>query len=620
MRFFNNLSIGTKFLCSSLLIVGILTAISWQSIGTIQNCHHACGLLISGAFNTKSSAQSAQTSFYALAETANQALVYALAGNDSKSSELRRKFSSDAQALTDSLDGVLNALNADPLVDKSIIAGLVVQADRAKAALNAEYVPLINALISPRQYAGTSEPASADFMRSVEISEKIAGDIDGVFQGIAAAGDNVFNNYVAFLLATILKLKVFIIIAVIFSSLLVLILAFAIKKPFARMMGTLKEIATDWDVTKQFEIRGKDEVGRLAEFLNLTFEKLKDLLSVIKHMTVSLSHTGTDLTSSVQQTASSVNQIMASIQSMKEQIHNQAGEVQKTGDAMERIMSQVDNLNGHITEQSQSVSQSSAAIEQMLANIHSVAETLSRNEANVVSLAESSETGRRDLETVSTNIQEIAHESEGLLEINSVMQNIASQTNLLSMNAAIEAAHAGEAGKGFAVVADEIRKLAENSAEQSKMVSTVLKKIASSIEMITKSTGIVINEFETIAAEIDTVSNQESAVRTAMEEQETGSRSILEEITRLRNITDQVKTASSQIAAEQDEMKRQGLKLGQITAEINSGMDEAAIGTELISTAAGRVNEISDTNRYNIDTLITEIAKFKVEEGVGNAI
>ncbi|MDR3170565.1 MAG: methyl-accepting chemotaxis protein [Treponema sp.] len=606
MKFFNNLSIGMKFLCSSLLIVGVLTIICWQSINTIENCHHACGMLIGGAVTTKSLAQSAQTSFYALTETANQSLLYVHAGDSAKGAELTRKFNADAQALTASLDTVLRALNADPLVDKSIISPLTAKADSAKSALNNEYVPLIGAL------AGAQE-GTADFTRSVALSEKIALDIDAVFQGIATAGNDVYNGYVNFLLGTIVKLKIFVIIAILFSIILVLFLSFIIKKPFQNMMDTLGAIAAKWDMTKQFDSNSKDEIGKLATFFNLTFEKMKELLFVIKQMSISLIDTGATLTANAHQTASSINEITASIQSMKEQVITQASEVNQTGGAMERIMSQVDKLNEHIVVQSESVNQSSAAIEEMLANIHAVAETLSKNAANVVTLSEASEAGKHDLQTVSADIQEIAHESEGLLEINAVIQNIASQTNLLSMNAAIEAAHAGEVGKGFAVVADEIRKLAENSSEQSKTISSILQKIKVSIDTITKSTGVMTKGFETIEAGVKTVSNQEASIRTAMEEQENGSRSILEEITKLKNITGLVKTSSAGIAAEGQAVKHQSTNLEQITDEIKNGMNEMSVGAELISIAVNQVNDISGANKRNIDTLSAEISKFKVE-------
>jgi methyl-accepting chemotaxis protein len=159
----------------------------------------------------------------------------------------------------------------------------------------------------------------------------------------------------------------------------------------------------------------------------------------------------------------------------------------------------------------------------------------------VKDLQEASAIGHSGLTEVVTDIKEIARESESLLEINSVMQSIASQTNLLSMNAAIEAAHAGESGRGFAVVADEIRKLAESSSKQSKTIGGVLKKIKSSIDKITKSTDNVMTRFEAIDGGVKTVAQQEHGILNAMEEQSAGSTQIMQAIAQVNDITGQVK-------------------------------------------------------------------------------
>jgi methyl-accepting chemotaxis protein len=249
----------------------------------------------------------------------------------------------------------------------------------------------------------------------------------------------------------------------------------------------------------------------------------------------------------------------------------------------------------------------------MLANIQSVTQTLVRNTDNVRNLADSSGVGRTGLEEVAADIQEIARESEGLLEINAVMENIASQTNLLSMNAAIEAAHAGEAGKGFAVVADEIRKLAESSGEQSKTISGVLKKIKESIDKITRSTQEVLNKFETIDEEVRTVSDQEATIRNAMEEQGQGSQQILEAVSRLNEITGGVKRSSEEMNVGSKDVIKTSRTLESITQEITNGMNEMAAGAEQINVAVARVNTISGTNKENINVLVQEVSRFKVE-------
>jgi methyl-accepting chemotaxis protein len=297
---------------------------------------------------------------------------------------------------------------------------------------------------------------------------------------------------------------------------------------------------------------------------------------------------------------------------MKSQAVRQSEGVNNSAIAMDKIILCINKLNTEIDRQSESVSQSSSAIEEMLANIQSVTQTLVNNEDSVKDLSEAAEIGRSGLQQVSADIREIARESEGLLEINGVIENIASQTNLLSMNAAIEAAHAGEAGRGFAVVADEIRKLAESSSVQSKTISAVLKKITDSIGLITKSTDAVLKKFEAIDTGVKTVFTQEENIRRAMEEQSAGSRQILEAISRLTDISGQVKIDAEAMLTSSGDVIDASKTLEAITEELSNGMKEMDIGADQINIAVTRVNEISVGNKNDIDGLITEVNKFKI--------
>jgi methyl-accepting chemotaxis protein len=403
-------------------------------------------------------------------------------------------------------------------------------------------------------------------------------------------------------------------IAILVSAVIIFFVALNIAKRIEAVGDAMKDIAQgEGDLTKRLEIRSHDEIGVMGTYFNQTMEKIQRLVVAIKSKSGELANIGNELSTNMTETAAAINQITSNIQSIKDLVVNQSTSVSKTNGSMQNITGNIEKLGELVDRQTTSVSESSSAVEEMLANIQSVTQTLIKNVENVRALADASEVGRSGLQDVSADIQQIARESEGLLEINSVMENIASQTNLLSMNAAIEAAHAGEAGKGFAVVADEIRKLAESSSEQSKTISTVLKKIKDSIDKITRSTDAVLNKFEAIDSGVKTVSDQEENVRNAMEEQSAGSQQILESISQLNELTGMVKTSSEEMRQGSVEVIRESRSLGQVTEEVSGGMNEMATGADQINIAVTRVNEISGINKENIDILVTEVGKFKVD-------
>jgi methyl-accepting chemotaxis protein len=404
------------------------------------------------------------------------------------------------------------------------------------------------------------------------------------------------------------------IVSIIITAIIIYFVLNSVTKPIVNVAENLKDIAEgEGDLTRHIDINSKDEVGDLAHYFNQTLGKIKNLVVTIKNEALHLFEIGNELAANMTQTAAAINQITANVKSVKERVINQSASVTETNATMEQITVNIDKLNGHIENQVSSVNQSSSAIEEMLANIQSVTQTLIKNAENVKGLTDASEVGRAGLQEVAADIQDIERESKGLLEINTVMENIASQTNLLSMNAAIEAAHAGEAGKGFAVVADEIRKLAENSGEQSKVINSVLKKMTESINKIATSTDTVMRNFEMIDNSVKVVAEQESNIQNAMEEQGQGSKQILDAVSIVNEVTQQVKSGSEEMLEGSKEVIEESKNLERVTQEISGGMNEMAAGADQINVAVNQVNEISRKNKETIEKLIEEVSRFKVE-------
>ncbi len=391
----------------------------------------------------------------------------------------------------------------------------------------------------------------------------------------------------------------------------VFFIARSISSPINKVHVVLENMK-EGDFTNRLTVKSKDEIGEMMRLLNESQDEIGRLIKVIKEKSASLLNIGNNLATNMHETSAAIIEITESIQTVKEKTVNQSGSVSQTKAVTDNLKINIDKLNDNVEVQAESVSQSSSAIEEMIANVQSVRQTLVNNSANVEELIKVSDNGRAGLQKVVNDIQKVAGESEGLLAINAVMENIASQTNLLSMNAAIEAAHAGEAGRGFAVVAGEIRKLSASSTEQSKTISDVLMRIKNAVDIITVSTNTVMERFHKIEEYVRTVSEQESNIRSAMDGQGQGSKQIHEALSRLSEITLMVKQGSYEMLMSSKEIIDENSNLESAAGEISAGMNEMASNAEQINSAVNHVNEISEANKENIFALFNEVSKFKV--------
>jgi len=401
----------------------------------------------------------------------------------------------------------------------------------------------------------------------------------------------------------------------IFTIISILVVVFVVTislKPLDNVRKAINDIATgNADLTKRLP-KTSGEIGAVVDGFNKFEDKLQGIISDIKNSKDELTSVGANMNSSVKATTDSISTVYTNIEDMKQQIITQADSVQLTASAVTQISSNIESLERMIETQATGVSQASAAVEEMIGNIASVNHSVEQMAISFDNLLSSADGGVGKQELVSRKIKEIENQSEALQGANLVISKIASQTNLLAMNAAIEAAHAGDAGRGFSVVADEIKKLSETSARESNKISDQLNQIIQSVTDVVEASNESTNAFKRVSTLIDTTNDVVRSISYAMEEQNTGSKQISEALHVMNDNTSEVKQASHEMSIGNQSILSEVRNLQEATNVMRASMDEITYNADMINKTGNEMRAITPQMQSSIDDISAQIDQFRV--------
>ena len=340
-----------------------------------------------------------------------------------------------------------------------------------------------------------------------------------------------------------------------------------------RIRDGLRELAdADADLTKSIDVRTRDEIGELGTSFNRFVGKLKDLVVDIKSAIDSTNTIENSMSVAAEETSAAVEQISKNIESITDQMHHLDSGIANSATAVKNITGNIGSVDGQVANQSVMVSASMEAITEMIASLGAVTGVAEARKKAAEALSSVADQGKARIDETSGAFTAVVTQTAQIQEMADAINGIAAQTNLLSMNAAIEAAHAGDAGKGFAVVAEEIRKLAVTSSESSSRIAQLIRNITTSVSAADQTVKLTSSAFDSIMEKITDTIAAFSEIEDLMARLNARGHQVLETSREISQVTENIRRGSSEMKNGTEQMTVSATQIQLVSDSVTAGM------------------------------------------------
>jgi methyl-accepting chemotaxis protein len=397
-------------------------------------------------------------------------------------------------------------------------------------------------------------------------------------------------------------------------------LSLQLVRPLRALLSSLEGISgQSGDLTKRLSIQSRDEIGRIAVSFNAFAEQIRRIVSEMKKSAADSTTASKKLLEETQRSTDHLGSLTESTQNTRTRIEAISADLEDSSSAVLQISASVKSLSSSLQGQSESVDSSMTAIEQMNASVQSLAQLAESNKQSTESVIGTAQTGQSKMEEAVSWMRDIESSASQILETIDVINGIAGQTDLLAMNAAIEAAHAGEFGKGFAVVADEIRKLAELTSENARTITENLAREVDRIHAAGESNRSAAEAFDTIVTGVQQVGEAIGEMVAGMAEQSRASSSLVQDIERIHDMTREIRTASGEIDDSTSSVSSRVESVSRALNEMTAEMGRVADEIQSVGEGVALVQDMTRRSMEAVQAVNDRIAGIRTDGSLDNS-